>query len=143
MSIILVRHGHALNHDVDDLRPLSDEGKRQAFQAGLFIDQLPVKPTKIIHSELVRAKETATLLASKLSYSPVIEEGSDLKPESSIGIWINNLMAIEETIVLVGHMPYMGKIASDMTKRSITFPTGGVVVISGEAGDWKLEDKNF
>lgn len=143
MSIILVRHGNALNHDVDDLRPLSDQGRAQALEAGQFIDQLPVKPTKIIHSELLRAKETATLLASKLSSSPNIEEDKNLRPESSIQTWINNFMAIEDTIVLVGHIPYMGMIASDMTKRSISFPTGGVVVISGESGNWSLENKNF
>lgn len=144
MSIILVRHGHALANDVDDLRPLSEQGKEQAQMAGRFIDQLPQKPTKIIHSELLRARETALLIASKISSSPTPEESEGLRPESNIDFWLNNFMALEDqTIALVGHMPYMGILASDMTKRSLTLPKGGVVVISGEPGNWKLEAKNF
>ncbi len=145
MILILVRHGQALNHDVDALRPLSEQGKSEAKEAGLFIDQLSKKPTKVFHSELLRAKETALLLSSQLTGTPHLEEAAELTPNSDISPWFNNLMAFnkDDIIALVGHMPYMGIMASELTQRPVGFPTGGVVVLEGEGHQWSLKQKNF
>jgi phosphohistidine phosphatase len=145
MILILVRHGQALNHDIDALRPLSKQGKEEATQAGLFINKLEKRPREVFHSELLRAKETATLMANELQNSPQLEEAIDLTPNSSIMPWYNNLMAYsqDDVIALVGHMPYMGIMASELSQRPIGFPTGGVVVMEGEGHQWRIKEKNF
>ncbi len=144
MLLILVRHGHALNNDVDGLRVLSDEGKEQARQAGFFINELSDKPFKIYHSELLRAKETAQLIASKLGRSPEVLEDANLLPNSSFDIWENNLMVHEQTLALVGHMPFMGIFASKLLNRPMSFPTGGCLVLEKQVDDhWSLINSNF
>lgn len=144
MQLILVRHGQALNHDIDALRPLSKEGQEEARQTGLFINDLSKKPIKVIHSELLRAKETAQIIAKNLTINPAIVEEENLLPNSSIEIWQNSLMAYDQNIALVGHMPFMGIFASELLGRPLSFPTGGSVVLERQdSGHWKLIKSNF
>lgn len=144
MLVILIRHGNALNHDIDALRPLSDQGKAEAKETGLFLQDFLKDQShgnvKIFHSELLRAKETALIVSGQLNQSPTLEEGSDLLPNSSTGPWHNNLHAFEEneTVILVGHMPFMGIFASEMLKKSTSLPTGGCLVFEREE-----ESQNF
>lgn len=157
MHLILIRHGNALNHDIDALRPLSDQGKAEAKETGLFL-QSEFKnkagyllqsggPLKLIHSELLRAKETALLVAGQLSHNPQLEEGKDLQPQSNPNVWKNNLMAFNEqdTIILVGHMPFMGIFASELCDCPLSLPTGGCLILKRDESNmtFSLQNKNF
>jgi phosphohistidine phosphatase len=143
MKLCLVRHGNAVDHDVDALRRLSERGREEAKQAGQFIQKVGFKPQKVFHSELVRARETATLATSEIGGQFNLNEDKDLLPNSPISTWSNNLLYLEENIMLVGHMPFMGLLATDLLKQTMALPTGGVMIFEIENGESKLVEKNF
>ena len=55
--------------------PLTDRGRQQADAARVVVENLPVKPTMIIHSHLSRARDTATIINQNLNMP--ISEDSD------------------------------------------------------------------
>lgn len=143
MKLCLVRHGHAVDHNIDALRQLSERGREEAKKAGEFIKKSSFRPSKVFHSELVRAKETATLAVSQFSPSMTLHEDKDLLPNSSISTWSNNILYMEENIMLVGHMPFMGLFAEDLLNQAIALPTGGVMIFEISEGKTELLEKNF
>ena len=53
--------------------PLTDLGRQQADAARIVIEQLEIKPTRIIHSNLSRARDTANIINTNLGL-PISED---------------------------------------------------------------------
>ena len=64
--------------------PLTTKGRDQARQARVIVEQLAVKPTIIIHSQLARARETAHIINESLRLP--MREDADLA-EMHAGDW--------------------------------------------------------
>ncbi|MCB9991305.1 MAG: histidine phosphatase family protein [Rhodospirillales bacterium] len=64
--------------------PLTDWGRQQAQTLGNIIHKLEIKPTKIFHSPMVRARDTASYLNKALSLA--MHEINDLR-EHLVGEW--------------------------------------------------------
>ncbi len=117
MRVILVRHGDA---DADIPEGLEDDGRALTTRARLALPLhfAPLAsrvgvPTIIFMSPLVRAVQTATLLAGALRYEGPLKANRTLFPDGPVGA-IEALLAerLGETIVLVGHQPSMGATAA-------------------------------
>ena len=69
-TLYLLRHAHAGDPDAwagdDDLRPLSEKGRRQASRLGGVLSRWSEAPDLLISSPRVRARETAELVAEAL-----------------------------------------------------------------------------
>jgi len=92
--IFLIRHGEPVQgqgkiflgqFDV----PLSEEGKRQALLAGKSLALKKANPKRIYTSDLLRARETADIIAEQLG-APV--EPDKLFREMAMGIWDGELI---------------------------------------------------
>jgi phosphohistidine phosphatase len=117
VRVILVRHGDA---DAEIPDGLEDEARALTARSRL---SLPVHfaplaariglPTLIYMSPLVRAVQTATLLAQALRYEGPLKANRVLFPNGPVGA-IEALLAERkaETVVLVGHQPSMGSTAA-------------------------------
>ena len=82
MRLILIRHGHATQHYVDETRKLSDNGQEQAKQAGQWLASHDICAEKIIHSPLKRAIETAQIVGNAIEEKGcTLEENKTIKPE--------------------------------------------------------------
>jgi len=111
MDIYFVRHGAAVEQQEwkgsDRERPLTDAGARQMTRAAEGLAALGVHPDRIISSPLVRARQTADILAKELRLTERPVADDRLAP----GFGIEGLTAILETysgsgsLVLVGHEP--------------------------------------
>jgi phosphohistidine phosphatase len=66
----------------------------------------------IVHSTKARAKQTAVILARQLNPIKGISEGEDLGPNADPMIWTKRLAGLNENVMMVGHMPYMSRMAS-------------------------------
>ena len=70
MRVHLLRHAHAGDafHWIgdDDLRPLTKKGRRQCERLGDFLEAYGVRPDVIVSSPLVRAQQTAEIVAATL-----------------------------------------------------------------------------
>jgi phosphohistidine phosphatase SixA len=77
-TLYLLRHAHAGDPEGwrgdDDLRPLSEKGRRQATRLGGALTRWNEAPDLLITSPRVRARETADLVAEALG-AEVVEDG--------------------------------------------------------------------
>ena len=118
-QLCLLRHAHAGDpmkwHDPDDVRPLSDKGRLQAERLGLFLADAGFQPDAIISSPMLRALETARLVATPLEMLVRVD------PALAGPL---TLAAVEELLsragnpsrpVLVGHDPDFSELSATLT----------------------------
>jgi phosphohistidine phosphatase len=113
MRLILVQHGDALPENVDPERSLSEKGRMQAQRLAEFIKHLPPYPEVIIHSGKKRSKETAEIISFGLG-GIRMEERSYLNPNDSIMRMLTELRDTWENQMIIGHMPYLGRLLSSL-----------------------------
>jgi phosphohistidine phosphatase len=111
MNIYLVRHGDALSASANSERPLSALGREQAARAAHAIAERGAAIPLIHHSGILRAQQTAEIIAAVLIPAPVVELHTGLLPEEDPAIVAAELQGIQHSIALVGHLPYMRRLA--------------------------------
>lgn len=112
--------------------------------AKFLSENLDLDLDQIVHSDKLRAQQTADTLASRLRPRET-KADSDLSPLTTPDIWKEKLDESEENIMLVGHLPHLSKLASslltgDESKELISFQMGSVVCLEqGEKNQWILK----
>lgn len=150
MLIYLVRHGEALSEQENPERPLSTMGKGNIQKLGDHLAQhVKMLPGYIYHSPKARAAQTATILAEAIPSSPVPVQVDGLLPMDDPGLWVEQLSSIDRDVMLVGHLPYMSRLASllltwDEGKEIADFTPGTIVCIERSASarlKWMLSPR--
>ncbi len=106
MKLYFVRHATATDIAPNDAaRELTDEGCEEARVAGKALAKLGAKPALVFCSPLLRARQTAQILAEELDSK--VEPIDELCNDSSPSRLLKAIKRAGETkeIVLVGHMP--------------------------------------
>lgn len=144
MLLYLVRHGEALSSDTGDAsRALSPKGIAEAEKAALHLNKIGVSVDLIIHSVKARAKQTAVIFAGNLNPPKGISESGDLGPLADPGIMATKLESMDCDLMLVGHMPYMSRLASLLVygysdDSALVFETCSVACLMHFQGVWQL-----
>jgi len=156
MIVYLVRHAEAKEVGSpgvasDEERPLTSEGKEVVSKVGRALRALGCRPGLIVTSPLLRAEQTGEILRGLLPTMPPLEKSESLLVDSPPSDVLDMLSRIEHPeVLLVGHEPLLGKIASIMISNSasanIRFRKGGSCCIvfaarvEGGAGElsWHL-----
>ena len=113
MHLYLVRHADALDAANDDARPLSPKGLRQIERVGEWLRTTEaVEVREIWHSPLVRARDTATLLAEQLKSKAKRHTMDDLRPEDDPEKIFYRISQLSEPVMLVGHNPHVSLLAT-------------------------------
>lgn len=117
--LYLVRHGVAVDASPDTVprdrdRYLSEVGIKRTRTAARGLNQiLELFPDIILTSPLVRAKQTAHILAEELSSEEDVKEDPVLEPGSMPSSVLKRCAELECTsIMAVGHMPDLAMTAS-------------------------------
>jgi phosphohistidine phosphatase len=108
MDLILWRHAEAEDGPNDIERALTRKGQQQGRDmAGWLRDRLPHNYV-VLASEARRSQQTAAFLSKGFRVE------ADLNPGSSLEEVLQVLDSYREvdTIVLVGHQPYLGRLAA-------------------------------
>jgi phosphohistidine phosphatase len=107
MLLYLLRHAEAEPHRADDFsRKLTEKGEKQARAVGSFLSERKIKPDLILTSPVLRANQTATLVAEEL-----LAEAPTRMPWLSCGMNPERALAELagyvnlESVMLVGHEP--------------------------------------
>ena len=140
-QILLVRHGDAENRSTsgrDEDRALTTRGRRELVAIGRALDAMGARPCAVWTSPLRRAVETGQILASALGAKPRVEPA--LAPggsESVIASQLNGEVA-RESVMLVGHLPDIGELASyllvgDRSEVGLDFGKASVACLEGAA----------
>jgi len=117
MNLYLMRHAHALDvgeagikRDRD--RPLSQKGTGIAREVAQFLSAHGVKLELIATSPLLRARQTADIVAGEFGGIPV-ETCSGMAPSELPGDMLHWLHHCPfDSVMLVGHMPDLSDLAS-------------------------------
>ena len=122
MRVFLVRHAEAAPGEPDELRRLTTAG-RDAARA--LADQLVSEhPTAVVSSPLLRARETAEVIARACKLEATADER--LAPGATSETLRDAAADGGETVVAVGHQPDCSEIVFALTGREISFPPAGV-----------------
>jgi phosphohistidine phosphatase len=122
-TLYLVRHGIAAPASasiIDADRALTEEGMRKTGRVAHGLRALNVKPEAILSSPLRRAQETAEIMASILAPKVPVEIHPPLAFGHEPREVIQTLRAHRgaEQVMLVGHQPDMGELASFLLSGS-------------------------
>lgn len=145
MFLYLVQHGEAKKEEEDPSRPLSDKGIEDVKRVASYIAKLNIEVGEVLHSGKLRAKHTAEILAGNLRIAKSVSEMDGLAPLDRPGICAEKLKGKKESLMLVGHLPHLGKLSSlllssDKEKNIIAFKMSGVVCLKrDDAGMWSLQ----
>jgi len=119
MNLYFLRHGIATAGDEpgiesDSERPLTPKGVKRMRKAAKGIRRLGIVFDAILTSPLIRARQTAEIVAEELSLESQLQEISGLAPESSVENLLFGLSGFQnrEHLLLVGHQPLLGKTAA-------------------------------
>lgn len=133
-ELYVVRHAIAAERGADwpddDKRPLTEKGIARFRDSLAGLTWLDVVLDEIFTSPLVRAKQTADLLAAEISGRPPVKLLAALAPGHAPEEVMTQLarVAKRRRIALVGHEPGLGELASHLlgAKRPLPFRKGGV-----------------
>lgn len=108
MTLLLIRHATAAAHGLpggDFVRNLVGKGQEQSRRVGKFLKKHELVPDVVLSSPVLRAKETAELLAEEGCPRPIIESwlACGMRPE----VALQELSAYQEfsRVAIVGHEP--------------------------------------
>lgn len=145
MKLYLVQHGNALSKEQDPQRPLSEKGIADLNKMADFIKPMNIAVDYLWHSEKKRAIQTAEILAGVLRVNNDIKAREGLSPNDDVNAIEKELASIDGDVMVVGHMPFLGKLTSLLLSGSETagmvrFQQGGIVCLSyGEESGWQLQ----
>ena len=139
MKVYLVQHAKPKSKEEDPDRPLSNEGKNDIIKIVKFLPQLNIK--KVLHSSKLRAQQTAEILAKSLKAEVI--NGDALEPLADPAIWTQRLDKESEDVMLVGHLPHLAKLASQLLTQNqekpvISFKQGGIVCLEKTDHGWEV-----
>ncbi|HUH05933.1 MAG TPA: histidine phosphatase family protein [Kofleriaceae bacterium] len=144
MKIYLVRHAQAVSAGpglTDADRFLSADGRETARYVGGKLREEGIEVPSLLTSPLVRAVQTAELLAGALDYFGVIESSRALIPGCEPQVIAAELMARNADVLVVGHEPTISALAAFLIGQPSfqPFRPGQVVMIENRRAMWRLK----
>jgi phosphohistidine phosphatase len=126
VRVYLVRHAEAAPGEPDELRSLTPEGREAARSLGERLAAEGARPSVVLTSPLLRARETGAEIARALGVESESEER--LAPGASADDLRAAVGARGDAVVAVGHQPDCGQIAAELTGGpEPSFPAAGMV----------------
>lgn len=143
MNFYLVRHGEAKSESEDPRRPLSDRGREEVERVARAASKRKLEVVQILHSDKVRAKETAEVLARYLSPPDGMCEIKGLGPQDDPLIAKAELEAAQGPLMLVGHLPHLSLltqllVAGSPDGKKVDFPAAVIVCLSQNRRGWEI-----
>ena len=144
MKLYLIQHGEATAEEIDPSRPLTGKGQSDVQKIASFLKGAGVRPVTILHSGKTRAQQTAEIITAQLGPDCHVREREGLAPSDPAKALANELSGMANDLMIVGHLPFLGKLASMLlagseAKNLVAFRQGGVVCLQrNEDQTWQL-----
>ena len=129
MKLVIIRHGPAGDRGEwaarardDRLRPLTPDGRKETKWAAAGLAFLVPHIDVLATSPLVRAAETAAIVASIYDSEIILLDAlvPDQKPDEVVG-WLRHQQP-DHTVALVGHEPHLGILVGYLlTEKRVSF----------------------
>lgn len=141
IELYLIRHGLAAaagdEYPDDGKRPLTPQGVSRLRREARGLKALGVTFDQILTSPLVRARQTAEVLAQAQDGKPPVAQVDALAVDGTPAQAVHALAEYgrRKAIALVGHEPNMGELAAKLlgTRTPVSFKKGAVCCIEFDA----------
>lgn len=154
-SLYILRHGLAVGggyagHD-DDLRPLSAEGRRRLGLTARLLASVGMPCSLILASPLLRAVQTAEIIAEGLGSGPRLDPGDRLIVDERLrsGCRLSDLTALladrgaaHQHIMMVGHEPDLSLFIRTLTGGVVVMQPGTLARVDLTRGERRLHGEH-
>ena len=142
-NVYLVQHAEAKPEEIDPDRPLSGVGRQHAESVAALANKLGVTVKQIRHSGKLRAEQTAELMGKALLPAEGVTAASGLGPLDDVAPVAADLDEASASVMLVGHLPFMERLAGYMTAEDaetpvVDFQNGGIVCLEQQETHWQV-----
>jgi phosphohistidine phosphatase len=154
MKLYLVQHAKAASEQVDPQRPLTVEGRSEIQKVATFIKPLNLCVDYLWHSGKKRSVQTAEILAEAVKIkTQTIHDG--LGPNDDVKALKDEVVSAKGDIMVVGHLPFLSKLASLLLTGSeprpsergegesadtVAFKNAGIVVLNrSDKNQWQID----
>ena len=142
MEVYLVQHGEAKPESEDPQRSLTDRGREDVLAVARHAANIGLKVSQILHSDRLRAKQTAEIFARHLSISE-IKEMKGLSPLNDPQRAKVLIEEAKEPLMIVGHLPHLSRLVTllilrDLQEEIISFKMGGIVCLTDAEEKWRI-----
>jgi phosphohistidine phosphatase len=140
VHVYLVQHGQSKSEEEDPQRGLTDKGISEVQKVADFLRPLEFEVDAVWHSGKARAQQTAELLARAISAQDRVVQREGLGPKDQVATTKQALERTGGDVMIVGHLPFLGKLAALLVIGSVVeFQYGSVVCIERHhEGKWKI-----
>jgi phosphohistidine phosphatase len=143
MDFYLARHGEAVADLIDPSRPLTRAGRESVGRVARMAVERTVTVSVIYHSGILRAGQTAEILARHLAPGAGVRVMSGLRPDDDPSVAAAELAYADNPVMLVGHLPHLNRLASLLSRgaadgETINFMPATMVCYAREGSLWKL-----
>jgi len=148
VKVLLVRHAHAVDVDAgvaDEYRWLTNEGRQRIRAVGRAIATKEVEWSAIRSSPLVRAVQTAELLADALDFTGVVAATRTLAPGVAPRVAAKELATAGDAVIVVGHEPDLSSLGAVITGRPgfPSFQKAQAMLVEGGKPVWRLSPETL
>jgi len=145
MRLYLMRHGKAEIGEADNLRPLSPRGISDVEGISKYAAAQGVEIKQIYHSNLLRAQQTATIMAVALNPPFGSKAVEGIEPWGDVMDFIATANTWCDDTMVCGHEPFMGQAALKLQAnvddvKWVNFKTATVAAFEQNSDDqnWNL-----
>ncbi len=140
--VLIMRHGAAMSRSESPRRPLSTPGRAEVAKMGAWLSAQGYAIDEIRHSGILRAEETAEILAQYLSLAlpPVAVPG--LEPDANPKVLVSSLAEEAKNVIVVAHLPLVYEavyllLGSSRPLSELEFETAGITILRRtNSGTW-------
>ena len=139
-----MRHGETVSGMPDWQRVLSDKGRAQSSAMAQSARRHGLSVAWVYHSGILRAEQTAELVAAVLAPEQGVREIRGLCPDDDPLILKAQLDVTTQSVLLVSHLPYLSRLAGlmvtgDSERSVIEFAPATLVCLTRHANGWKFD----
>lgn len=141
MKLYLMRHGQAENIDIDPEHGLSHKGNIAIEELTHRLSGKNITFKQIYHSEKMRARQTAEIMARNLAPEIVPSYRKNLKPDDNPALTISDIDGWQHDTLIVSHLPFLPRLLMLLTQDSqpAIFSPGTIVCLTKIGPDWQLD----
>jgi phosphohistidine phosphatase len=138
-----MRHGDAVAATENRERRLSRRGRQGVEDTARAALERGTQVSRIYHSGILRARETAAIMAEYLIAPSGVAFLAGLAPEDDPMIAKAELEAAEEPILLVSHLPLLSRLAAvlvhgDFERPAVEFFPATLACVAKSPARWEI-----
>lgn len=143
VKVYLIRHASAVSEGpklTDEARYLSADGRQQCRGVARLMREQGITFDAVITSPLVRAVQTAELIADGVDFLGQVEAHYGLYPGSHPSAIANDIGSLPGDVALVGHAPTISMLGAHLVGQPgfAPFRTCQIVMLENRVPQWTL-----